>query len=110
VITTQAPPPPPSLKRAALEVFVRKEVKPRVMAICDGGLEGVQHREICMAIAESLGKYQPIAGYGMVSPFCEKVCWRSCNGESHAGGADDGFTECPSEGCAQDSCLDFLLR
>ena len=23
---------------------------------------------------------------------------------------DDGFTECPSEGCAQDSCLDFLLR
>ena len=106
----RAPPPPPSLKRAALEVFVRKEVKPRVMAICDGGLEGVQHREICMAIAESLGKYQPIAGYGMVSPFCEKVCWRSCNGESHAGGADDGFTECPSEGCAQDSCLDFLLR
>ena len=23
---------------------------------------------------------------------------------------DDGFLECPSEGCAHDSCLDFLLR
>ncbi len=105
-----APPPPPSVKRAALEVYVRKEVRPRVVAICEGGLEGVQHREVCMAVAESLGKYQPITGYGMVAPFCEKICWHSCNGESHAGGQDDGFTECPSEGCAQDSCLDFLLR
>jgi hypothetical protein len=67
----------PSLKRAALEVYVRKEVRPRVVAICQGGLEGAQHQTICMAIAESLGKYQPIAGYGMVSPFCEKVCWHS---------------------------------
>ena len=24
--------------------------------------------------------------------------------------ADDGFVECPSESCAHDSCLDFLLR
>lgn len=106
----RAPPPPPGLKRAALEVYVRKEVRPRVVAICEGGLEGVQHREICLAVAESLGKYQPISGYGMVAPFCEKVCWHSCNGESHAGGQDDGFLECPSESCAQDSCLDFLLR
>jgi hypothetical protein len=106
----RAPPPPPSLKRAALEVYVRKEVRPRVVAICQGGLEGAQHQTICMAIAESLGKYQPIAGYGMVSPFCEKVCWHSCHGDSHAGGMEDGFASCPSEGCAQDSCLDFLLR
>jgi hypothetical protein len=82
----RAPPPPPSVKRAALEVYVRKEVRPRVVALCEGGLEGVQHREVCMAVAESLGKYQPIAGYGMLAPFCEKVCWHSCNGESHAGG------------------------
>ena len=89
---------------------MRKEVRPRVEAICMGGLEGVAHQTVCRAVAESLGKYQPIAGYGMVAPFCEKVCWHSCNGESHAGGQDDGFTECPSVGCAQDSCLDFLLR
>ena len=82
----RAPPPPPSLKRAALEVYVRKEVRPRVEAICMGGLEGVAHQTVCRAVAESLGKYQPIAGYGMVAPFCEKVCWHSCNGESHAGG------------------------
>ena len=106
----RAPPPPPSVKRAALEVFVRKEIRPRVVAICEGGLEGLQHREVCMAVAGTLSKYQPIAGYGMIAPFCEKVCWHSCNGESHAGGLDDGFSECPSETCAQDSCLDFLLR
>lgn len=130
----RAPPPPPSVKRAALEVYVRKEIRPRVVAICEGGLEGEPHREICMAVAESLGKYQPIAGYGLIAPFCERVCWHSCDGESHANGQarskpqepphllppspehplsllqDDGFTECPSETCAQDSCLDFLLR
>lgn len=89
---------------------MRKEVRPRVEAICLGGLEGIAHQTVCMAVANSLGKYQPIAGYGMLAPFCEKVCWHSCNGESHAGGQDDGFSECPSEGCAQDSCLDFLLR
>lgn len=65
---------------------MRKEVRPRVVAICEGGIEGLQHREICMSVAKSLGKYQPIAGYGMIVPFCEKVCWHSCNGESHAGG------------------------
>ena len=75
-----------------------------------GGLEGVAHQTVCRAVAESLGKYQPIAGYGMVAPFCEKVCWHSCHGDSHAGGMEDGFASCPSEGCAQDSCLDFLLR
>jgi hypothetical protein len=32
------------------------------------------------------------------------------HGDSHAGGMEDGFASCPSEGCAQDSCLDFLLR
>lgn len=83
---TQAPPPPPSLKRAALEVYVRKEVRPRVEAICLGGLEGIAHQTVCMAVANSLGQWQPIAGYGMLAPFCEKVCWHSCNGESHAGG------------------------
>ena len=82
----RAPPPPPSLKRASLEVYVRKEVRPRVVAICEGGIEGERHRKMCMAVAHSLGKWQPIAGYGMVVPFCEKVCWHSCNGESHAGG------------------------
>lgn len=82
----RAPPPPPGLKRAALEVYVRKVVKPRVVAICEGGIEGHAHQTLCMAIAESLGKYQPIVGYGMVAPFCERVCWHSCNGESHAGG------------------------
>ena len=29
--------------------------------------------------------------------FCEKVCWHSCDGESHDNGMDDGFSECPSE-------------
>ena len=82
----RGPPPPPSLKRAALEVYVRREVKPRVVAICEGGIEGKQHQTICMAVAESLGKYQPIAGYGLLAPFCERVCWHSCAGESHAGG------------------------
>ena len=82
----RAPPPPPSVKRASLEVFVRKAIKPRVVAICEGGIEGHQHQNICMAIAESLGKYQPVTGYGMLAPFCENICWRSCNGESHAGG------------------------
>ena len=65
---------------------MRKEVRPRVVAICEGGIEGERHRKMCMAVAHSLGKWQPIAGYGMVVPFCEKVCWHSCNGESHAGG------------------------
>lgn len=106
----QAPPPPPSLKRASLELFVRKEVRPVVEAICLGAIEGAGHQKMCIAVAQSLAKYQPIVGYGMVSPFCESVCWHSCNGESHAGGQDDGFVECPSETCAQDSCLDFLLR
>ena len=82
----RAPPPPPGLKRAALEVYVRKAIKPRVVAICEGGLEGHAHQTLCMAIAESLGKYQPIVGYGLIAPFCERVCWHSCNGESHAGG------------------------
>lgn len=65
---------------------MRKEVRPRVEAICLGGLEGIAHQTVCMAVANSLGKYQPIAGYGTLAPFCEKVCWHSCNGESHAGG------------------------
>ena len=65
---------------------MRKALRPRIVAICEGGLEGVAHQSLCMAIAESLGKYQPIVGYGMVAPFCERVCWHSCNGESHAGG------------------------
>jgi len=82
----RAPPPPPGVKRASLDLYVRKEVRPRVVAICEGGLEGVQHQSICMAVAESLGKYQPITGYGLVAPFCERICWHSCNGESHAGG------------------------
>ena len=76
----------PVLRGAALEVYVRREVKPRVVAICEGGIEGKQHQTICMAVAESLGKYQPIAGYGLLAPFCERVCWHSCAGESHAGG------------------------
>ena len=65
---------------------MRREVKPRVVAICEGGIEGKQHQTICMAVAESLGKYQPISGYGLLAPFCERVCWHSCAGESHAGG------------------------
>ena len=81
----RAPPPPPSVKRASLEVFVRAKVRPRVVAICEGGIEGHAHQTVCMAIAEELGKYQPITGYGMVAPFCERICWHSCNGESHAG-------------------------
>jgi hypothetical protein len=67
-------------------VYIRKEIRPRVIAICAGGLEGRQHQEICMAVAETLGSYQPIAGAGVVSPFCERICWSSCHGESHAGG------------------------
>lgn len=65
---------------------MRKVIKPRVAAICEGGIEGHAHQTLCMAIAESLGKHQPITGYGLLAPFCEKVCWHSCNGESHAGG------------------------
>ena len=46
---------------------------------------------VCLRVAETLGSFQPIAGAGMVSPFCERICWSSCHGESHAGGNDDGF-------------------
>ena len=106
----RAPPPPPSIKRASFEVFVRKQIRPRVEAICEGGLEGLQHQEVCLAVANTLATYQPIYGAGIAAPFCERICWHSCKGDSHVGGADDGFLECPSEGCAQDSCLDFLLK
>ena len=81
-----APPPPPSIKRAALELYVRHEVLPRVEAICNGGLEGREHQAICMAVAHTLGKWQPIQGVGVLAPFCERVCWHSCKGESHVGG------------------------
>ena len=103
----RAPPPPPSLKRAAFEIYVRREVRPRVVAICKGGLEGEAHREICRGVAETLSSFQSITGAGMVAPFCERICWHSCEGESHAGGQDDGFLSCPSEGCAHDRCIDF---
>ena len=105
----RAPPPPPSLKRAALEVFVRDEIRPRVIAICRGGLEGREHAKVCLAVAETLGKFQPIAGAGVLAPFCEQVCYKSCSGTSHADGQDDSFQECPSESCARSSCIDFLL-
>lgn len=110
VATSQAPPPPPSIKRAALELFVRNEVRPRVELICAGGLEGSRHQQMCLAVAKTLSKWQPIHGAGIVAPFCERICWHSCHGESHIGGADDGFSSCPTESCAHDSCLDFLLR
>lgn len=106
----RAPPPPPSIKRAALEIYVRNEVRPRVEAICAGGLEGQEHQTVCIAVANRLSLWQPIHGAGIVAPFCERICWHSCVGEAHAGGQDDGFRECPSEGCAHDSCLEFLLR
>ena len=106
----RAPPPPPSLKRAALEIYVRNEVRPRVEAICAGGLEGQEHQHFCLAVADRLSLWQPVHGAGIVAPFCERICWHSCAGESHAEGRDDGFKECPSEGCAHDSCLEFLLR
>lgn len=106
----QAPPPPPSVKRASLELFVRREIRPRVEAICEGGLEGREHQTICLAVATTLSKWQPVYGAGVVAPFCERICWHSCNGESHVGGLEDGFVTCPSEGCAQSSCLDFLQR
>lgn len=108
--STQAPPPPPSIKRAALELFVRHEVRPRVELICAGGLEGSRHQQMCLAVAKTLSNWQPIHGAGIVAPFCERICWHSCHGESHVGGADDGFTECPTESCAHDSCIQFLLR
>ena len=88
---------------------MRREIRPRVEAICAGGLEGREHRLICLAVATTLSRYQPIYGAGIAAPFCNRICWHSCSGTSHIGGNDDGFLECPSEGCAQDSCLDFLL-
>ena len=106
----QAPPPPPSIKRASFELFVRNQIRPRVEAICTGGLEGIQHQQICLAVANKLATWQPLFGAGIVAPFCERICWHSCKGEGHIGGADDGFLECPSESCAQDSCIDFLIR
>ena len=81
-----APPPPPSIKRAALELFVRNEVRPRVYAICAGGLEGSEHQAVCMAVAQTLSHWQPIHGAGIVAPFCQEICWRSCKGEGHVGG------------------------
>lgn len=136
----QAPPPPPSIKRASFELFVRKQIRPRVEAICSGGLEGIQHQQICLAVANKLATWQPLFGAGVVAPFCERICWHSCKGEGHIGGvrsvlhsflpnpssptscltlvsvpfaktqADDGFLECPSESCAQESCIEFLIR
>ena len=102
------PPPPPSVKRAALEIFTRKEIRPRTAAICSGALEGAQHQEVCLELAETLAKWQPIAGIGVLAPFCQDVCWRSCEGEGHTRGADDGYKTCPTESCATESCIDFL--
>ena len=82
----RAPPPPPSIKRAAFEVYVRREIRPRTLAICKGGLEGIQHQHICLAVAKTLSGFQPITGAGIVSPFCERICWHSCDGESHGDG------------------------
>ena len=106
----RAPPPPPSIKRASFELFIRREVRPRVEAICAGGLEGLQHQEICLAVAQTMFKFQPIYGAGIAAPGCEKIFWHSCHGEAHTRGADDGFSSCPSEGCAADYAIDFLLR
>lgn len=88
-VAVQAPPPPPSIKRAALELFVRHEVRPRVELICAGGLEGSRHQQMCLAVAKTLDKWQPIHGAGIVAPFCERICWHSCQGESHIGGVRD---------------------
>ena len=82
----RAPPPPPSIKRASFELYVRREIRPRVEAICAGGLEGRQHQEICSAVAKTLSTYQPIYGAGIAAPFCERICWHSCKGEAHTGG------------------------
>ena len=87
----RAPPPPPSIKRASFELYVRREIRPRVEAICDGGLEGAQHREVCLAVATTLSRYQPIYGAGIAAPFCEKICWHSCKGEAHTGGVRKPF-------------------
>ena len=89
VAVSQAPPPPPSIRRAALELFVRHEVRPRVELICAGGLEGSRHQQMCLAVAKTLGSWQPIHGAGIVAPFCERICWHSCQGESHIGGVRD---------------------
>ena len=104
----QAPPPPPSLKRAALQIFTRNEVRPRTELVCSGGLEGRAHQRVCLDLAEKLAKWQPIAGAGVLAPFCAGVCWRSCEGQGHTNGLDDGFLECPTESCATESCIDFL--
>ena len=85
-VVHQAPPPPPSIKRAALELFVRREVRPRVELICAGGLEGRRHQQLCLAVAKTLSDWQPIHGAGIVAPFCQRICWHSCHGESHVGG------------------------
>jgi len=106
----RAPPPPPSIRRAAFEGFIRREVRPRVEAICAGGLEGLEHQEICLSVARSMFKFKPIFGVGVTAPGCEKIFWHSCKGEAHTKGRDDGFQECPSEGCANDVAIDFLLR
>jgi hypothetical protein len=104
----QAPPPPPSLKSAALEIFTRNEVRPRTTIICSGGFEGAEHQHVCLELAQKLAKWQPIAGAGVIAPFCSRVCWRSCEGQGHTGGLDDGYLECPHESCATESCIDFL--
>lgn len=102
------PPPPPSVKRAALEVFTRREIRPRTALICAGALEGAEHQAVCLELAETLAKWQPIAGVGVLAPFCQNVCWRSCEGQGHTQGLDDGFKTCPTESCATESCIDFL--
>ena len=104
----RAPPPPPSLKSAALQIFTRNEVRPRTKIVCSGGFEGAEHKAVCLELAQMLARWQPIAGAGVIAPFCSRVCWRSCEGQGHTGGLDDGFLECPDESCATESCIDFL--
>lgn len=106
----QHPPPPPGVKKAGLEMYTRNEIQPRTALMCSGALEGESHQRVCMELAEKLTKFQPIFGVGFRAPFCEKICWHSCIGEGHTDGLDDGYSECKSVTCAEDSCLGFLLK
>ena len=104
----RSPPPPPSAKRHAFDLFARTEIRPRVEALCEGGLEGHEHRTLCSRISTFLGTWQPIYGAGVRAPYCERLCWHSCVGEDHSRGLTDGYKECPSTTCARSSCLDFM--
>jgi hypothetical protein len=106
---TPAPPPPPLQYSQSELLFVRQHVRPRTELLCSGVEHERSHRAACREFATFLAERRTFGFIPVLQPLCgHRICWHSCTG---AGGGDtDSFTSCKDETCADELCLDFLLR